>query len=115
MRLSPGAVALAAVAALAGAGAALAATPAQMLARSLRPEMQSYYDRHDPGTRITAVACTLNAGETRATCDARFTIGRLEGVFVVDATIDRATGNVTTRTASATCRNAATGAGASCF
>jgi hypothetical protein len=101
---------LAGVATLVVTAPASAATPAKLLAATLKPSMQHYYDAHDPGLEITAVTCSLNAAETSAHCTARFTVTpeKLTGVFGLDATIDRTTGGVTTKTVSDRCTSVTT-------
>ena len=111
------AAALAAAAALATAGLALAATPARQFARELKASMQSYYTRTQPGLRITGVTCAIPAAGTTGTCHAAFTRASEQavGVFVIGLAIDRSTGDVKTRTLSVSCRDAKTGARVACF
>ena len=103
--LSPALVVLGAAAALVAAAPALGATPAQLLAATLKPSMEQYYAAHDPGLKITAVTCSLDKAGTSARCTARFTVAveKMTGVFGLDATIDRTTGTARTKTVSDTC------------
>jgi hypothetical protein len=109
--------AAAAAVALAAGGPARAATPAQQFARQLKASLEAYYARTQPGLVITSVSCSIPAGGTTGTCRARFTRAarQAEGVFVIGLRIDRATGEVATRTRSVSCRDARTGARLACF
>lgn len=99
-----------------GTAAPAAVGPAGRLAGSLKRSMQSYYDRMSPGLEIASVACALNADETRGACSARFALrgGAISGVFGLAITVDRSTGEVTTKTVSERCRNTATGDRVAC-
>jgi hypothetical protein len=111
------AAALVATASLLACASASAATPAQMLAAKLKADMQSYYTKTQPGLKLTRVTCTIAKPGTSARCQARFAVPkqRAVGLFVLAIKIDTATGGVTTKTVSATCKDAKTGAKLSCF
>jgi hypothetical protein len=109
-------VALACGLALAGSTGAVAASPALMLAKSLKASMQASYDKSYPGLELTTVSCVIAADGRSAHCQAHFTISaqRLDGLFQVSALIDRTTGGVHTRTLSVACTDAKTGTHAAC-
>ncbi len=115
LRSSAVAVAIAAATLAVGAPAG-AATPATMLAKTLKGSMQKYYGKTVPGLRITSVTCKIAAARTSALCRAHFTVEseRAVGVFKVSALIDRSTGGVRTKTLSAACYDSKTGAKLTC-
>ena len=110
-------VAVAATAALLACASAVAATPAQMLAAKLKADMQGYYTKTQPGLKMTTVTCTIAKTGKTARCQAHFAVpkARAVGLFVLAVKIDTSTGGVTTKTLSATCKDAKTGAKLSCF
>jgi hypothetical protein len=111
------ALCLAAVLFLVAATSALAATPAQQFAKQLKRSMQTYYNRADPGLKITTVTCRVAKNDRTGRCNARFTRAsqRARGLFVIGVTIDPATGNVKTKTLSAACTDSKTHKKISCF
>jgi hypothetical protein len=99
----------------AAAAAALAATPAQGLARQLKASMAAYYGKSDPGLKFTTVTCKISSDRTTARCHARFTVAakHASGVFVV-AVSGAAGGNVSTKTLSVSCKDSRTGKKIAC-
>lgn len=102
--------------ALAASSTAAAASPSALFAKRLKTSMQSYYDKAIPGLKITTVTCSIPAAGSTGRCRAHFTITakRAKGVFVIGLTINRSTGNVRTKTLSATCLDSKTGAKLKC-
>jgi hypothetical protein len=110
------ALAAAVVAAVALTAAAGAATPNAMLAARLKANMQAFYTKAAPGLKITTVSCRIAANRASARCAAHFTVTAKQaiGVFQVAVAINTATGGVQTKTLSATCKDAKTGAKLTC-
>jgi hypothetical protein len=99
----------------AAAAATLAVTPAEGLARQLKASMASYYKKSDPGLKFTTVTCKIASDQTKARCNARFTVvsKHASGVFVVAVT-GGVGGNVSTKTLSVSCEDTRTGTKIAC-
>lgn len=110
--LRPAAVAFA-VLCLAGAAQAAGGENAE-LAAVLKPAIQKRYTNGDVFSRVTCDVPSMKA--TRATCNAYFTNTgeQLKGVFHVDVTIARSTGNITWQEKSVSCTDLKSGKTLAC-
>jgi hypothetical protein len=89
--------------------AAGTATPNEIgLAKQLKGEMQTYFTKKVPGTKLTTMTCKIASDQTSAKCVARFTRASLRGVYQVTVAAD-ATGNANWQITSVSCTNAKTG------
>jgi hypothetical protein len=108
-------LAAAGLAALATSATAGAVTPAAGLAKQLKASMQAYYEKGNPGLKITTVTCKIARNRTTARCNAHFKVASKHalGVFVVSVQ-GASGGSVTTKTLSVSCQDSRTGAKRAC-
>jgi phage tail tape-measure protein len=86
------------------------ATPNEIgLAKALKGEMQKYFNKKVPGTKLTVVTCKIDSGMSSAKCVAHFTRANLKGIYQVAVAADAA-GNSNWGVTSAVCTNVKTGA-----
>jgi hypothetical protein len=82
-----------------------AATPAELgLAKQLKGELQRFFTKKVPGTKLTVVTCKISSDQTSARCAAHFTRASLKGTYQVTV------GNTSWQVMSVACTNAKTGA-----
>jgi hypothetical protein len=84
---------------------ATAATPAEIgLAKQMTGELQKFFTKKVPGTKLTVVTCKISRDRTSAKCAAHFRRAKLEGTYQVTV------GNTSWQVMSVACTNAKTGA-----